>query len=112
MPSGRTGLQTEKGSPTLTRTHTFMWLGQTGAIPESLNAAAHGSGASLLTKYPASWSPNGKWLAFDLGWSDVAYAIAVTKVDGRGMHVVRHGSPTGKPAWSPNGMKIAFETGR
>jgi len=47
-----------------------------------------------------------------LGWSDVAYAIAVTKVDGRGMHVVRHGSPTGKPAWSPNGMKIAFETGR
>lgn len=57
-------------------------------------------------QWPASWSPDGRLLAFG-----ARTGIVVAEVDGRGLDEVTRG-PDFAPSWSPDGTWIAFAAGR
>ena len=56
-------------------------------------------------QWPASWSPDGRRLAFG-----VRSGIVVAEADGRGVDEVTRG-PDFAPVWSPDGAWIAFRRG-
>ena len=57
-----------------------------------------------------SWSPDGKWIAFNLctakGFPDFVTAIWLIHPDGTGLHLLTSGFG---PTWSPGGQWIAYE---
>jgi RTX calcium-binding nonapeptide repeat (4 copies)/WD40-like Beta Propeller Repeat len=61
--------------------------------------------AATNGQWPASWSPDGRFLAFG-GRS----GIAMAQPDGRDHHEITRG-PDYAPAWSPDGAWIAFRRG-
>jgi Tol biopolymer transport system component len=79
-----------------------------------------GSGARVIAsakhyyQWP-SWSPDGKWIAFqsrpDRGSSEQV-ATFIVKPDGRDVRQLTAGtSSEGFPAWAPDGSRIAFSAG-
>ena len=62
--------------------------------------------------WPASWSPDGRKIAFTSG-HDGESEIYVMNADGSGQRRLtqQRGNATSAPAWSPDGRKIAFDSG-
>jgi TolB protein len=78
-----------------------------GASPRALftGTAAHNCGILSPT-----WSPDGKWIAFQLctdkGSFDILNAIWLVHPDGTGLHELVRGFA---PTWSPDGKWIAYQ---
>jgi hypothetical protein len=55
-----------------------------------------------------TFSPNGRWIAFDAG-----RRIAVVRTNGTGLRLLpAAGEDAGSPAWSPGGKRVVFDAAR
>ena len=76
---------------------------------------ADGKNEQKLTQHLAgtghpSWSPDGKWIAYESQDEDNRFQIFVVRTDGSGISKMLTHSPPSKwrPAWSPDGDTIAY----
>lgn len=56
-----------------------------------------------------AWSPDGKWIAFQMSRGDSQPDLYLVKPDGSGLkRITRNPGHDGCPAWSPDGRRLAF----
>lgn len=84
-----------------------IWLVDESGVPRTIEASP-GPGRT------PSWSPDGKYIAFESGRGspDGRYALFIIRRDGSGLTQVTDYAVNGNhPAWSPDGKRLVFSWG-